>query len=442
MIWLLKQRLTPTVCLLAIACCIAVGCQQETDVPQLSATAVSLDAHETDSFEQFRATVVPVLEASCALKCHGVSSKEFEQFSTSSDHAGFFYFPFDLKTGRIPTDHASMVAAFHVTRGVSTDDDHGHSSGPTRIDYGEAPPFSHLIRAPLAVSLGGTPHRGLDVFSSKDDPGYVALLEWVETELALRPVEEHEVPKEEVFFRDNVLPALVRNGCFINSCHGPHAFNDLKYTLPLPSPDGKFNAIRDFAKHDISANRKQMLGAKSRLANLGGDLRLSRLLVKNLPISHGGVHQRGGNIQFFDSYDDPDVKIILDWLKLEKTALAEKLTSDDKPVSIDDLGRLQAIAFIRGPRHQPRPFFDFTKFWPGSDIFLRPVSDEQTLEESSIEPINLTAQFHPEGPAEIQALDVRYDGRAIVFSMRTAADRGFKLYEIGLDDNRAEPVRL
>ncbi len=433
MVWL-ARRILALGAIVAIGASLIVGCEMTRRQTESDSTEGALETSELESFQQFCDTVVPVLESRCGVKCHGVSPADFEEFRHSADHAGFFYFPIDPETGLIPSNHESLVDTFHVTRGATEGSD-GHGGGSSRINYGENSVFSPLLRSPLAVALGGTPHRGLDVFYTTGDTDLIALRDWVETELKLRPVEKHRPPREEVFFRDEVLPLLVRNGCFINSCHGPHVFNDLKYALPLPSPDGKFDPRRDFSSTAVTANRMKMLGEKSRFANLGGDVRLSRLLVKNLPLSKGGVHQRGGNIQFFDSYADPDVKIILRWLKMEKSALASKLRSRGKPVATRDVGRLQGVAFIRGPRHQPRKFFDVDQFWPGSDIFLRRMTEGESLATARNEPVNLTAGFHPEGPAEIQSFDVRYDGKAIVFSMRTDIETGFRLYQLELDDN-------
>ncbi|MCP4784846.1 MAG: hypothetical protein GY903_21970 [Fuerstiella sp.] len=403
------------------------GCGQTENSAQGDRHA-GLKPHEVSSFDQFRHDVVPILESRCAVNCHGVSPEQFREFTSSPDHAGFFYFPINSVTGKI-ADHEALLSAWQTSRGGEGNDaEHGAVS---RIDYQERPEFSPLIRIPLADQLGGLAHRGLDVFYTTDDPDYLALRRWIETEIALRPVRKENVPPEERFFRDDVLPVLVRNGCFLASCHGPHVFNDLKLQLPLPSPDGQFDPRRDFSSRMISANRKLMLGTKSRFANLGGDLRLSRLLVKNLPISKGGVHQRGGNNQFFDSYDDPDVKTILEWLALEREALVDSMTSHHEAVPVEDVGRLQGIVFIRGPRHQPRSFFEFDTYWPGSDIFVLPESTNGRT--SSMEPFNLTAGLHPQGPVEIQSVDVRYDGRAIVFSMRRSADMGFRIYELGLN---------
>lgn len=417
---------------LLVAVCVLTGCDQIDQVGFVDSHE-GLEPGEYSSFNQFCQEVVPILESRCAVNCHGVSPEKFEEFSHSPDHAGFFYFPINPATGKI-SGHEALLASWKTARGAneSHDGDHG-ASAVSRIDYQELPKFSPLIRVPLADQLGGLPHRGLDVFFSVDDPDYLTMQRWIEAEIALRPVEPKSLKPHEEFFRDRVLPIMVNNNCFIASCHGPAVFNDLKLKLPMPSMEGRFDPKRDFSTREIAANRKLTLGAKSRFANLGGDLKLSRLLTKNLPISKGGVHQRGGNNQFFDSYDDPDVKVILEWLTMEQAALVNKLTAGAKPVSKEDVGRLQGMVFIRGPKHQPRRYFEFDTFWPGSDLFVLPCDKEGNL--SSAEPVNLTAAFHPSGPAEIQAVDVRYDARMVVFSMRLNAESGFRIYELELDEN-------
>ena len=57
-----------------------------------------LDAREQASFDQFCRDVVPILESRCAANCHGVSSKQVVEFTSSRDHAGFFYFPINPVT--------------------------------------------------------------------------------------------------------------------------------------------------------------------------------------------------------------------------------------------------------------------------------------------------------------------------------------------------------
>ena len=427
------MRRCSTTLLVLVALSLPCGCSSNSRPETARARPVSLQGNELASFTQFCRRVVPVLERRCGVSCHGVPPAEFSRLRQDPEQSAFFFFPIDAQSGKIPRDSATLLEVFQVVRGDRKENEE-HAEGVQRIAYGERPIFSPLLRAPLALELGGTPHRGVDVFTRKDDPDFVALLRWIETELAGHPLPDKDLSEEQAFFADEILPILVRNGCFLLSCHGPSVFNDLKLEPPLPSPDGQFDPRRDFSHAAIVHNHRQMLGAKSRFANLGGDLRLSRLLVKNLPIDEGGIHQRGGNIQFFENYDDPDVRKILQWLKLERQALAKKLRSDARAIQEADLGRLEGIAFIRGPRHQPRRFFDFGPFHPGSDLFVLKLPKGETLEKTSGVPTNLTARFHRDGPVEIGSFDVRYDGRAVVFSMRTRRDEGFQIYQIELDD--------
>ena len=372
----------------------------------------------TSNFALFCDTVVPLLETRCATGCHGVDPQDYKRFRADAVHASFFYFPFDAASGRIPLDAAMLQNAYDAARSTA------------RIEYGEDAVFSPLMRVPLSETYGGLPHRGLDVFYSPKDPGYETLWRWVLAEIDARPVAEKPLPAEIRFFRDHVLGVMERNACFTGSCHGPMVANDLKLRPPLPVEKGREAMGQRLSRSMLLANRSAMLGEVCNLANLGGDLRQSRLLLKNIPICKGGIHQRGGNDQFFESLDDPDAQLVLQWLALERKALVSRLTAGGRPVAEADLGRLTGVAFIRGPRHAPRQFFDADTFWPGSDIWLSRVADDGT---AIGEPVNLSARLHA-APVEIQALDVRYDGSAIVFSMRRGADEGFRLFELQLED--------
>jgi hypothetical protein len=361
---------------------------------------------------RFGRDVAPVLEARCAGGCHDVDAAGYADFIARPGHAGAFYFPVERRSGRIPRDPATLEITRRAAIGPA-----GHEN----IAFGEDPAFSELLRRPLSESMGGTPHAGFDVFHGADDPGYRALRGWIVAEQQAEPRPLPALNPELEFFRDHVLGVMERNSCFLASCHGPMVFNDLKLQPPLPAAQGD---ARRYSRAMVLANREAMLGAVCRFTNLGGDLKQSRIILKNLPIREGGIHQRGGNDQFFENFDDPDVGLLLEWLGLERRALARRLRSGGEPVPEAELGRLRGVAFIRGPRHAPRKALELEPFYPGSDIWLQPQQGE---------PFNLTARFH-DAPVEIQALDVRYDARAIVFSMRRAAGEGFRLYELRLDD--------
>jgi mono/diheme cytochrome c family protein len=376
----------------------------------------SLPNSDLPSFQFFSKNIVPILESRCAFACHGISPPEFKSFMSHSESQEGLYFPISLRDGLVPRDRNALVQTFKIL------------SGGQRLHHAEPAEFSPLLRHPLAGEFGGLSHRGIDVFTSSDDPDYLRLKEWVEIEILNRGVIPAPFEPQVKFFKNQVLGVLVRNGCFLPACHGPNAFNELKLIPPLPRTDDPSGISSGFSRSMILENHKRMLGKTVRQANLGGTLELSRLIVKNLPLRKGGVHQRGGNNQFFESLSDPDVKTLLQWLKMEKNALAKKLRSGSSPIPQEKLGVLQGIVFIRGPRHQPTQFFNPDVFWPGSDIYLL----KKVKEGWESKAVNLTKDLHPQGDVHIQSLDIRYDSQALVFSMRSSKESGFRLYELDL----------
>lgn len=419
---LLEKQYRPNVtcCIFAVIIIVLTGCGKGGHSLNNPPNDDRID-RPIKSMDMFNERISPILSSRCGVSCHGVGEDSYEKFMSDPINAKAFYFPLDMQTGKIPSKDLKRV--YKVL------------TGEGRVDYSEESRFSHFLRVPLAEDFGGLPHRGLDVFYSTDDEDYNTLLNWLD--LIINENKHIKLPLEKhvAYFRDNVLGVMERNGCFLSSCHGNQVFNDLKLTPPLPADNiGLEKSATRFSREMVLENRKTVLGKVSRLVNLGGDLTKSRLITKNLPIEKGGIHQRGGNIQFFESLQDQDVKIILNWLKMERQALVKELVSEDQKVIEDDLGAIKGIVFIRGPRHTPRKYFTFDTFYPGSDIYLIRLRDGETLENTTAKPINLTASLHKKS-VEIQSLDVRYDAKKILFSMRGESRRGFRLYEISLNKN-------
>jgi len=384
---MIKARLTIYTSIIAAFSLLLSGCGQE--VSSASASMVV-----------FKEKVVGLFEERC-LSCHGVKEDGYESFMADSNKA-FFYFPITAK---------NKISDVETTYKVTL----GHN----RVAYGEEARFSPILRSPLTEEYGGVAHQGLDIFYSTDDPGYKTLHDWVTLELAEHPKSVASPGEHERYFQEEVQPALVRNGCFLSSCHGPISFTDLKLQPPLP--DGSFS--NKMTRH----NRKAALGGLTRLVNLGGDLKRSRLLVKNIPIEKGGVHQRGGNNQFFEGYEDADVKKLLHWMTLEREALFKQLTIAGQPLTDKQQpGLSRGIVFIRGPRHTPRRYFDFDTFYPGSNIFLFDGEQERQLTRYK--------------GAEIQSLDVSYDARTVLFSMRKDKGKGFRVYQLDLASQKVEQL--
>jgi len=337
----------------------------------------------------FKTNIANIFENRCA-SCHGIEQSSYIKFM-DGDFKDYFYFPITKQ---------NTIADVETTYQVSVNHD--------RVDYDDDARFSPILRTPLTEEYGGIAHKGLDIFYSTGDKDYQTILLWLKKEIAKKPKDKKELSVAAKFFEQKVQPTLVRNGCFLSSCHGPVSFTDLKLHPPLP--DGKFS------KKMTLDNKSSILGNVTRFVNLGGDLKRSRLLVKNIPIKNGGVHQRGGNNQFFEGYDDNDVKTILQWMRLEQKELFERLTINGKAIKDNKPGDVKDIVFIRGPRHTPRKYFSFDKYYPGSNIFFFNGEKESQL------------TFYK--TAEIQSLDVSYDANKIVFSKKESGDSGFRIYEL------------
>ena len=384
-------------------------------------------SHHDPSFARFEHQIIPLLERRCTTgsDCHALPELRYRELMADAQHQGAFYAPVDPQTGAISRNPALRQLLFDVVRGAQQDH---HEGRPARIDYQAPAELSPPLRTPLHEVFGGLPHAGRQIFDSPDDPAYLALRGWVQQEIDQHPEPAAQRGPAQSFFDERVVGVLEQNGCFVQSCHGAYVFNDLKLVQPLPSPGLRAGErVSRLSPSMLRALRSAVLGTVTRFVDLGGDLTQSRLVRKNLPIHEGGIHQRGGNVQFFESLSDPDVHTLLEWMRLERAELAAQLTSGGESVPEAELGRERAVAFLRGPRHAPRQFFDFAPFWPGTRLLA--------LREGDAAPIALV----DEPGVEIQSFDVRYDARAIVLSLRRSADTGFRLYELALDAD-ARPV--
>ncbi|MCJ8345906.1 hypothetical protein MJH12_10220, partial [bacterium] len=386
----------------------------------------------------FKKEIVPILENRCSISCHGMPETKFKSLMEDSLTKHYFYFPLKSKSASIKDLDKNLEMVYRIAKGNLHDTDESSHSEHSRIDYSEEARFSSIIRKPLSEELGGSSHQGVNVFSVEDDEDLIKLKHWVNLEIG-----DHEGDHEgdqkalsisQQFFKTKVQGVFVRNGCFLSSCHNENVFNDLKLKAPLPIYKPHLGVEGGFSNKMTLHNHKKSLGDVSNLANLGGDVKLSRIIVKNLPLSEGGIIQRGGNDQFFESYNDEDVKTMIQWLELEKKQLAEKLSSYNKRIGVYELGEQKGLVFIRGLKNQKARFFDPDTFYPGSDIFLLKLKPGETLLDTDSKAINITKFFHQDSDVHIQAFDLRYDAKAIVFSMRKSIREGFRLYQFQLND--------
>jgi hypothetical protein len=179
-----------------------------------------------------------------------------------------------------------------------------------------------------------------------------------------------------------------------------------------------------FTPSMIAHNRQALLGVKTRQVNLSGRVQASRVLLKSLPLTQGGILHKGGNR--FLRKQDQDYQTLVRWLEAEK-ATAQQQTETPGILS---LGEMDGLVFVRRPRATPERALEDLDFLPGGDLFWKRGKKE----------INLTATLHPDGPADIRAPDVRPDGLRVVFAMRQSKSQPFNLWELDLKSRKARPL--
>ncbi len=402
------------------------------------------DLDDTPGFSYFRKNIVPIMEKSCSSKdeegnyiCHGRESVQISK--DEENYKKFHDAPYE-NSRSCQTCHQKKKKGFtfplDANGKISTLNQQilSYQEAKQRAVYAKAP-FAKILRMPLAGAAGGFGlyHTGGEIFTNVSDSDYKELAEWVDLEN--ESIENTPFKSEaEQFFAKNVLPVYVRNGCLSPSCHN---FNHSSFPADAGmETDDLYAKIEDrFSPEQVKYNRMISKGLIQSIVYLTGDVEQSRMLLKNIPIEKGGILQRGGNNQFFTGPEDPDYQTIKKWLELERKEAIEPLRIDGEKVDPDMVGKVRGLVFVRTSVKNHRKYLDIGKYMPGGDLYLLKLKDGETLENTKAEPINLTARFHAGADADIREPDIRYDGRAILFSMRIGEDDNLNVYEILLDDN-------
>jgi mono/diheme cytochrome c family protein len=376
-----------------------------------SESLTTVTPEDSVSRQLFDTEIVALLDRRCS-NCHGVSVTEYAKLEADPANTLLLRWPVDA-TGRISSPKLREVA---YERARTTRTEGGNKLVP--IDPGNPALASKLLLAPLSETYAGMSMVHPVTFTSPTDSDFRMLQQWVQTEIDAQPAAvKASVTPAERFFVDQVTPILERKSCFGSNCHGLGVFNDLKLHPGVPVLEGRFTA----AMHQ--QNRLSMLGRNSaqiNMVHLSGDIEQSRQLLKNIPISQGGILHKGGN-NFFNK-GDPDYALLLQWLKLEKEEAAEQANAA--------LGEQRGILFVRRPRNLPQRYFEDADFLPGGDLIWLYAGKE----------INLTAALHPDGAADIRTPDVSYDAQRVVFSMRRNEHEALNIWELELDTQEARQL--
>lgn len=354
----------------------------------------------------------------------------------------------DLSTDPKAADFAQYRDKVHAMLVVRCADGNCHGSGanPLPIACGDAPEDvrasywaasdyvatvaeeSELVRRPLSPSVGGTFHEGGPVFASPGDPEYQALVAWAAARGA--PQVTGLGPGFD-FFAHRVQPVLVRKGCMQMQCHSGSSFHDYRLR---GGASGSFS---------LSATRKNYELSLAQLALESDDVRVSRLVRKNLfrpevaPGSPGIVHRGGPLLEDLGSGtargDDCDGKgydyekgeldripalcIIREWLGRERAA--RRLT----PMS--------AVVYVRRNLPLAHPgVLDFDAYAPGADLRLATLGPDLTVTDDRS--LAAGCGLDP-ATADVKRPSVSWDGTKVAFAARASADRPLAIYEMSAD---------
>ena len=368
--------------------------------PVMGEFTIPISSEQT--FTSFYKDVVPILDKNCSV-CHGVDEEKFQNIKNSSQGSELLRWQVGV-SGSIETRQQGRQLY---------DDLLQKNTDPNKynmVEYDIHPIGSHLLRAGLAKKYSGSSHH--EIFNSPQDKDFLVLEQWIVNIHDKQTNTKVQKSESEASFSENVVPVLIRKNCF--GCHGPMAFNDLRLNPGIPMLKNLFT--QEMQQY----NRKAMLGESMRMVHLSGDVEQSKQLLKNIPIEQGGIVHLGGN-NFFEK-NDPDYKILLQWLELEKEEVQIKTGMD--------LGLINGIVYVQRPEATPERFFEDDIFHPGADILW--YKDGKTK--------NLTSHIHPDAPVDIRAPDVSYDAKKILFSLRKSEKEAFNIWELELETGFARQI--
>jgi len=211
----------------------------------------------TPDFQEFKATVHPMVGDSCAAgNCHGSPTNSLRFVCATQGSAN--------------TDVLARWNYFAASAYLAT----------TAAGIGS----SEILRRPLDPKTGGAYHEGGAIFGAQTDPGYAALLTWAKDHGPNMTAPSTPGFK---FFATRVQPMLVKKGCMILGCHSPAMFHD--YRLRAGS-GGNFSLPTTTTNYGLTLNQ---------IAMESTDPSASRLIAKNLlrpdEVAGGrGIVHRGG----------------------------------------------------------------------------------------------------------------------------------------------------
>lgn len=318
----------------------------------------------------------------------------------------------------------------------------------------DPPDESELLRRPLAVARGGSPHVGGDIFATEDDSDYRAIEGWAQALLVSNPDAVTELDFYATqgfrFFVNRVEPILVRKGCMFQNCHSAIAQNqDLQL---LSGSDGRFSRASQHRNHG---------SARFFLALSSSDPNQSRIIAKNLfppdfVAGGAGISHRGGSL-FEDfstpagaanpaSPDDcvgydadngdlnevPAYCILARWHQIEREeAIVNREIAPDL---------MSAVVWVARPIGVGETT-DFDTYRPGADLLIATpvVAADGSISLGAPTSLLSGCGLTP-ATADVRRPQVNWGATRIAFAARSAADQPLRLYWMDTDGGACAPI--
>jgi hypothetical protein len=167
------------------------------------------------------------------------------------------------------------------------------------------PESSRLLRKPLSPEAGGLAHTGGTYWTSRTDPEYVAILNWIRSLPDDRYVPAPEPVVDFEFFRSCVQRVFANPREGHIACSNCHSSGLIGFA---PVPQGG-NAWSE-------AEAKRAFQTISRLI-IPGNPEQSRFLLKPLHPDGGGSYSHNGPRRW-QSREDPEWRMLADWVRGER----------------------------------------------------------------------------------------------------------------------------
>jgi hypothetical protein len=176
------------------------------------------------------------------------------------------------------------------------------------------PLASRLLLHPLALEAGGDAmHTGGKFWKSQNDPEWQMIAEWIRAGHAAKPAAQEANPPAEArspdfeFFKTRVEPIFLKKRPGRARCYACHAESTNLFSLAKLSPGS--------SSWTEEQSRRNFKNSVSLI--IPGDPTASRLVLHALAPGAGGDPFHSGGWQF-ESRNDPDWAILVEWVRGEK----------------------------------------------------------------------------------------------------------------------------